>query len=406
MRILYHHRTASRDGQAVHIDELVAALRARGHDVRVVCPANKAAAGMGNKVSWVHWLKRHSPAVLYECMEVLYSIPSYLRLAAEVRRFKPQVIYERYNLFLMSGVLARRRFGLPLLLEVNAPVAHEREQHGGLALPRLAHWSQRLTWRGADAVLPVTRVLARYVEEAGVAAERISVIPNGINRAHFATAPDREHSKRAHRLDGKLVLGFTGFVRDWHGVDRVLRWMAEPGAPANAHLLLVGDGPAREGLERLARELRLDSRMTITGVVERAAIPDWVAAFDIALQPAVVPYASPLKLMEYLALGKAIVAPGEANLLEVLEHGRNAWIFDAAHPSALADALTTLARDEALRARLGEGAAATIERLQLTWDGNAERVEALALALLATGADRRTRRAAGAVNDERDRRAA
>jgi len=382
VRILYHHRTASRDGQAVHIDELVAALRARGHEVRVVCPAREERGGMGEKVSWVHWLKRHSPRVVYECMELAYSLPSYARLAAQLREFQPHVVYERYNLFLLAGVLARRRFCVPLILEVNAPVAHEREEHGGLALRRLAHWIQRLTWRSADAVLPVTRVLARYVEQAGVTRDKIHVIANGINRAHFASAPSPEQSKHERGLDGKLVLGFTGFVRDWHGVDRVLRWMAEPGSPPNAFLLVVGDGPARQGLERLARDLGLEDRMTITGVVEREQIPGWVAAFDIALQPAVVPYASPLKLIEYLALGKAIVAPNHPNLLEVLEHGRNAWIFDAAAPAGLARALTTVAADERLRSCLGAGAAATIERLNLTWDGNAERVESIASALL------------------------
>ena len=106
------------------------------------------------------------------------------------------------------------------------------------------------------------------------------------------------------------------------------------------------------------------------------------AAFDVALQPAVVPYASPLKLMEYLALGKAIVAPMQPNLLEILEHDVNAWMFDSHGDGALAAALTRVCGDSALRARLATAAHQTIDRLGLTWEANARRVEALALELL------------------------
>jgi len=385
MKILYHHRTASRDGQAVHIDELIASLRARGHEVRIVAPAAADPGSMGGKVSWVHRLKRHAPKAIYELMELAYSFVAYRRLMQEAKRFQPDVLYERYNLFLLAGVALRKRLGLPLLLEVNAPLAHERDQYGGLSLKRLARWAEGKTWRSADAVLPVTRVLATHVEAAGAAPAKVHVIPNGINRQHFRHAKCMADAKRSLGLDDKLVLGFTGFVRDWHGVDRVLRWMAGPSAPTNTFLLVVGDGPARADLEALAVELGLKDRLRFTGVVDRAVVPDHVAAFDIALQPAVVPYASPLKLMEYLVLAKAIVAPREPNLLEVLDDDRNALLFDGRDPGGLAQALSRLCADPALRERLGRGAEETIERLGLTWDGNAARVEALALACLQSG---------------------
>ena len=132
----------------------------------------------------------------------------------------------------------------------------------------------------------------------------------------------------------------------------------------------------------MAARLRLDDRVRFTGVIHRDRVPDWVAAFDIALQPAVVPYASPLKLMEYLALGKAIIAPRTPNLLEVLTDGQNATMFDADDPRGLEDALTRLCADETLRNRLGQGARESIGRLQLTWTGNAGRVIALANSLI------------------------
>lgn len=386
MKILYHHRTASRDGQAVHIDEMIHALREAGHEVHVVAPSvgdDSAASGMGAEAGWVKGLRDRLPKALYELLELGYSLVAYRRLAAAARSFQPDVIYERYNLYLLAGLLLKWRLKLPLLLEVNAPLVDERMRFGGLGLPWLGRWAERLVWQGADVVLPVTRVLAGHVRARGVPDSRMVVIPNGINQSHFAQAPAPAAAKAALGWPDALVLGFTGFVRDWHGVDKVVRWLAGGSAPANARLLVVGDGPARADLEALARELGLAERVRFTGVVARDAVPAHVAAFDVALQPAVVPYASPLKLFEYLALGKAVVGPRQPNLEEVLTDGVNALLFDPQAPGALEASLDALCNDAALRARIAAGSAATIERLNLTWAGNAARVVKLAGALKA-----------------------
>ena len=364
------------------------ALRELGHEVMVVGPTatgNDADGDMGAEMGWVRRLRDALPKAAYELLELGYSAVAYRRLAAAAHVFRPDVLYERYNLYLLAGTLLRWRSGIPMLLEVNAPLVDERGRFGGLGLPRLAAWAEGRAWRSADVVLPVTRVLGDHIGARGVPAHRIVVIPNGINEAHFAAAPLPDEAKRQIGWSGALVLGFTGFVRDWHGVDRVLRWMATPNAPDQARLLMVGDGPARPALEQLAHELNLGDRVRFTGVIGREQVPAHVAAFDIALQPAVVPYASPLKLFEYLALGKAIVAPNQPNLAEILRDGDNAVLFEAEQPGALESALDRLCADTALRARLAAGALSTISRQGLTWQHNAQRVVALAQALQAGG---------------------
>jgi glycosyltransferase involved in cell wall biosynthesis len=379
MKILYHHRTASKDGQAVHIEEMVASMRKLGHEVRVVAPAVGDEGRMGGEVSWVQRLRSILPNAVYELMELAYTWVAYRRLRAAAAEFKPDIIYERYNLYLLAGLMLKKKLGIPLLLEVNAPLVQERSAHsGGLSLKRLARWAEGTAWRGANYVLPVTQVLGEHVRAYGVPAERIVVIPNGINEEHFAAAPAPEQAKAERGLSGKLVLGFTGFVREWHGVDRVIRWMDSPAAPENAHLLVVGDGPVRADLERLASELGIADRVTFTGVIHREQVPAWVASFDIALQPAVVAYASPLKLMEYLVMGKAVIAPRTPNLCEVLSDGDNAALFDESVAAAFEQTLARLCGDSALRKQLADGARASITRLDLTWDGNARKAIQLA----------------------------
>lgn len=383
MRILYHHRTRSRDGQAVHIEELLAALRSLGHEIRVVAPPATEASGFGADAGVVASLKRWLPRQIYELLEFAYNFVDYRRLKVAAEAFRPDIIYERYNLYTLAGVWLARRRRLPLLLEINAPLVHERSAFGGLGLPALARWTERKAWASADTVLPVTQVLAEMVQAEAGAAIPVVVIPNGVDPAAFARPVDTAAAKARLGLSGRIVLGFTGFVREWHRVDRVLEVMASPDCPGNVHFLLVGDGTVRAALEEQARRLGLADRVSFPGVVPRSEIPAYVSAFDVALQPHVVAYASPLKLFEYLGLGRAVIAPDTPNIREVLDDGENGLLFDPASDQSFRDGLLRLIRDEGLRDRLGQAARATIDRRGLTWRHNAERVTRLAEQLLA-----------------------
>lgn len=374
MRILYSHRIQSRDGQSVHVEELVAALRAAGHEVRVVGPAFYAASSFGGESSMVARLRRFLPGALGEIAELAYNIPAYLALRRAAKEFRPDALYERYNLYYLAGAWLARRFRLPMLLEVNSPLAEERTKFSGLRLRRLAHALERRVWRAADRVLPVTGVLAEQVMARGVPADRVTVIQNGVVLSRFDAAARPAEG-------GPVVLGFVGFVRPWHGLDRVLRALAADEGHGMA-LTVIGDGPVRGELEALAATLGLGGRVRFTGLVDHHEVPRHVAEFDIALQPQVVAYASPLKIFDYMAAGRAIVAPDRPNIREILVHGQTALLFDPAadfdSPDGMWAAIRRLAGDPALRARLGAAARADLERRDYTWAGNARRVAELA----------------------------
>jgi glycosyltransferase involved in cell wall biosynthesis len=265
-----------------------------------------------------------------------------------------------------------------MLLEVNAPLLQERAKHsGGIALQQLASWSERYVWNGAAYCLPVTRVLADMVQATGVPDEHLKVIPNGIDFSRFDGAPGRDEAKARLGLQGRLVLGFVGFIRDWHGLERVLQYVAAH-PEQNASVLLVGDGPARSDLELLARQLGISDRVQLTGIVQRDEVAQWLAAFDIALQPDVTAYASPLKLFEYMYCGLPVIAPDTPNIREILADGENGLLFDRSKAGDFERAMAQLIADESLRGRLGSAARQTILDRDLTWQGNARRVVELA----------------------------
>ncbi len=383
MKILYHHRIRSKDGQAVHVEELIGALRGLGHEVIIAGPESFARASFGHDPKLLGTMKKLMPKAIYEALEIAYNIPAYRRLYRAWKKEKPDVLYERCNLYLLAGAWLKKRTGIKMLLEINAPLARERGAFGGLGLPLVARRLEQYVWRSADFALPVTNVLAQEIRAAGVRPEKLVVIPNGIDPMRFAQGPDNESAKAALGLCGKLVLGFTGFMRDWHGLSDVLDWMALDDVPRHIHLLLVGDGPALAGLKAQAARLALQDRVTFAGLVDRDMVARMVAVFDIALQPKSVEYASPLKLFEYMALGKAIVAPDQANIREVLEPDVSGLLFDPERAGSMTAAIARLARDETLRARLGEGARRSIDERGYTWKENARRVGALAQATTA-----------------------
>jgi glycosyltransferase involved in cell wall biosynthesis len=381
VRILYHYRTSASDGSAVHIQGLVSALRELGAEVMLVGPgegegSKGAPAGHGS----LSHLRRLLPRAAHELLELGYNLPEEARLARALRDFSPHVIYQRSNLYLLSGARVARRFKLPLIEEVNAPYFAERSRHGGIAWSGLAAWAEQTAWQSADAVIAVTGVLADMIAEKGVARDRLHVMPNGIGEDLLDAQAIDPAAKERLGLTHFTVLGFTGFIRDWNGLDAVLELLTREEA-RDWYLLVVGDGPARAGLEQRARSLGVAERFRVTGLVDRKEIPRYVSAFDVALQPAANPYASPLKLFEYMALGRAIVAPDQPNIREILSAGRDACLFEPASSTQMAREVQRLAADPSLRCQLAREARKTVLQRQFTWKRNASRVLDLATQL-------------------------
>jgi glycosyltransferase involved in cell wall biosynthesis len=185
-------------------------------------------------------------------------------------------------------------------------------------------------------------------------------------------------------LEDRTVLGFTGFIRAWHGLDTAIDFVAESGRELDLHLLVIGDGPARISLEERSRERGVADRVHFLGIISREELAPYISAFDIALQPSVVPHASPLKIFEYMALGKAIVAPDTPNIREILVDGETALLFDPKDPAAFRASIGRLCRDSALLRRIGDAAGEEIWKRGFTWENNAKRVIDLFNRLLAT----------------------
>ena len=379
MKILYHHRTQAEDGQAVHVRSLIGAFRDLGHEVReeALVPKTEteapALSGAPTKKGALSLLS-HVPGFVREIAEYGYSIPATRRLVRAQKEFGAKFLYERYAFGNLAGIRASEKLDLPMMLEVNSPMVHELTKTRGLAFPRKARRVEAEIFQGATRVSVVSEVLKGMVEEYGVPSERIVVNPNGVQMDLFEN-PDpikaRENLGIA-QVTGP-VLGFVGYYREWHRLDMVVEALNSEEL-RDAHLVLVGYGPAEESLRAAAERCNVADRLHFPGPRKHAEIPSILPAFDLGLVPAINAYASPLKLQEYMAAGLPSVAPDQPNLREVLTHGKDGLLFEPGNAAALVAALCELVGSESKRQQLGAAAKQTIIDKDLTWHGIARRV--------------------------------
>jgi glycosyltransferase involved in cell wall biosynthesis len=367
MRILYHHRTRAGDAQGIHIQEMAEALRKLGHHVDVftlVPPGDD----QHRKQS------RSARPLMAECLQLGYNLAAVWPLLWRLWRGRYDMIYERYALFNFAGVLAARLLGKPIVLEVNSPLALEHARESQLAWFGLAQWTERHICNAATHVIVVSGPLGRILVQAGVSPAKLAVMPNGVNRTRFQVTANGG-LRRQLGLEDKLVAGFVGWFRPWHGLPALLEAFTEvlPRHP-DLRLLLVGDGPAMPELVQLAGQHQISAQVLFTGAVAHEAIPAYMSLFDIAVQPAANEYCCPMKLIEYLAMGKPVIAPRQDNITELVEDGRQGLLFEPGQTGSLATALEKFCSDAALRRQMGEQASLTIERRGLVWERNAARV--------------------------------
>jgi glycosyltransferase involved in cell wall biosynthesis len=289
----------------------------------------------------------------------------------------PNFIYERYSLWGTAGQRLARKYAVPLVLEVNSPLAYEEQKYrGGSAFPSLAWWAERRIWRRADLLVAVSQAFHSHFEEAGVEPEKVRILPNAVDSDLFRAELADGSLRSRLNLDGRFVVGFVGSFKAWHGVDFLLKAFARlREEDAAYHLLLVGDGPMRAVLEEETRRLGLHEAVTLVGNVPHEEVPRYLALMDVTVAPYPALehfYCSPLKLYEYMAGGRAVVASRIGQVAEVVADGLAGLLYEPGDQEGLVGCIRRLRADKNLRRKLGQSA--RMACLKNTWRQNAERV--------------------------------
>jgi glycosyltransferase involved in cell wall biosynthesis len=373
MRIIYHHRTQLDDAQGIHVRAMVRAFRELGHEVEVVSLLGSSNGLPPVKRAWrVHTSRL--PRAVYEGLSLLYNGLGYYRLARALRGRTADLIYERYALNTVCGALASRRFGVPMLLEVNAPWPDQLPSLAPLRFRRFARSLERWICSNSTQTIAVSEALRQLLIREGAPEDRLTVMHNAVDPVIFNPTVSGQEVRRKYGLDDGVVAGFVGWLRDWHGLADLIDAVRSSDLMARGlRLLIVGIGPAFRQVERRVWELGLADQVILTGAVAHEDVPAHLAALDIALQPRATAYACPMKLVEYMATGRCIVAPDQPNIRELLSDGISARLFPPGDYRSLINLISELMGSPAERSALGRNARRTVVERDLTWRANAVR---------------------------------
>ncbi|HTL59984.1 MAG TPA: glycosyltransferase family 4 protein [Candidatus Limnocylindrales bacterium] len=396
-----------RKGASVHVRELARALGRAGHQITVaaqvltkspwekpatfelplvqVRPDAMASAAIQRLKQFNSTLGLEN-SLPGELRRILYNQELVNDLTRRFENDPPDFIYERASLYATAGVSLAKTFGVPLLLELNAPLSIEQTAYRSTGLGELALEAERWSLKGADALLVVSNALKKHALTVGVPEDKVHVLSNGVNNALFRPGKPDPNIREKMKLKGGPVLGFVGGLRPWHGVEilpDLLSHLNEPNRPVQ--LVIAGDGPLRPQLERDFKTRGLEKQVVFTGLVAHDEIPEIVRNFDIALAP--YPpldhdfYFSPLKLFEYMACGIPVVAANVGQIAEVLTDTKTGLLYPTGDLTGLTRCCEDLLQNPTLRDSIGAAGAELVSR-QYTWDRNAACITELATSLI------------------------
>lgn len=287
-------------------------------------------------------------------------------VAALPSRLRPSLVYESHG---FAPEFART---LPELVSDARP-------EGGAKVRRLHRREQRV-WRAADGYITTTGVLATELKERFGDRPLLATIPNGVR------LPEPRRLQPAGRVEPPVV-AYTGHLYPWKGVDVLIRALSQ--LPAVQGLIVGGFSgePDLDRAKRLANDLGLGDRVRFTGQVEPSRVASLVADAAVVVVPTVATasarYTSPLKLFEYLASGRPVIASDLPPIREVVRDGENGLLFPAGDSDALAACIRRVLGEDVLAASIARTAFA--EAAQYSWAKRAERLEAFLRRVLTTG---------------------
>jgi glycosyltransferase involved in cell wall biosynthesis len=211
------------------------------------------------------------------------------------------------------------------------------------------------------------RLRQALMVEAGLPPEHLVSVPTGIDLSRFSPARvPRQDGKRLLGLpENALVLGIAATLRSWKGHDYLLEALSRLAAEMpRVRLLVAGDGPRRQHIESRIAELGVGDKVLMLG--QRSDMPEVLAAMDVFVLPSYANEGVPQAIMQAMAMALPVVSTRVGAIDEAVIHEETGLLVEPRNPDALAEALSHLLSDEALRSRMGDaGRRRALERFSI-----------------------------------------
>ncbi len=284
------------------------------------------------------------------------------RLKNIILEEKPDILHAHSPVLnAIPGLKIARKFGLPFVYEIRAFWEDAAVDHGTY---KEHSWKYKIvraleTWvcRKANQVAVLCNGLKNDLIQRGISADKMTPVFNGVSPEDFKSCPPDQQYYEEWKLSGKKVIGFLGSFYHYEGLDLLLKAFRhvidkEP----DTRLLLVGGGPLEKELRQQTQDLQLSDKVIIPGRIPHDRVPGIYSFIDILAYPRysmrLTELVTPLKPLEAMAMGKAIIASDVGGHKELIHHEETGLLFSAGNVELLAEGLLLLLRNQNLREKL------------------------------------------------------
>jgi len=378
LKILYfsshpHINMASPSGPGTHIREVIGAFERAGHTVIRQIAGGEELRDASTIQIKPRWWRKLIPTFVRETIKDYrlkqWDAWQFQTLDALIEREKPDLIYERGYYLMRSGLRAAKKHGVRHFLEINAPYPEEKASMSGRGLfHHKASSCERFQAEETNHLFVVSSALKDYyIQQHGIASDKITVTPNAVNADLFADQHIESMRGDLKISSASTVIGFVGSIFPYHGVDVLIRCFASivQDSQQDLRLLIVGDGETLPALKDLAEQLNMRDQILFSGNIPHHRVMPYIQAMDICVMAKSNWYGSPVKIFEYGALGKAIVAPDVIPVRDVMQSGLHGLLVH--DEQSLHDALKNLIQHHALREQLAAAFYHEV-KTKYTWD--------------------------------------
>ncbi|MBM3744440.1 MAG: glycosyltransferase family 4 protein [Acidobacteria bacterium] len=372
MRILLTYVTIGRGGDAVQWLALAEGFRREGHTVTIAGASTVRPYSTGTTAARLRGFARSLPWWARDAVEFALSAVTIWRVWRAARRHGADLIVHRATTYDVTGVALARLLRVPLVVHLDAHVPVERRYRSESYWRWLHERMMTLLGRHAALVVTPSRPVRHYCREIGIPPGKLLVQRNGIFARHVRLGLEATRTSPPFARRPVCVLGFVGSLSDWHRVDLLLDALARLVATSGKtsyRLMIVGTGREEARLRGQTERLGIAHLVEWRGPLahERAVMA--MAEFDIAILPSTLATGAPMKLSEYAAMGRPIVAPALPNIRDLLAPETEAVLVEPGSADALAEAIAALAADPERSRQIGRAAQARV--MGCTWEATA-----------------------------------
>jgi glycosyltransferase involved in cell wall biosynthesis len=265
----------------------------------------------------------------------------------------------------------KKKFGYKTLFEVNGLPSIELKYHyPGMDSELLAKIKEQelATLHLSDSIICPSNVTRDYIASLGLNRKLVTVIPNGVSPSDFPVTPLPIRDGR------EPILLYIGTLADWQGLDIVIKALPKilEQQPVKLHIVGRGRSRQRKMLAKQIRKLGLEEHVLVQSAIPHHEIPELISQADICVAPLglndrnVTQGACPIKVLEYMAAGRPLIASNMPIVRELVREDVDGLLFSPSDPDDLARQTIQLLKDVELSKRLADSAAVHV-REKFTW---------------------------------------